>query len=177
VGVRAVSSSKISVTWGPPEQENGHITHYTVYIRYNTTTVTSNVAGTIHATTIDDLPACDVHVSVSANTGVGEGPTSGTNTLEEGNSFEFIAHKRTVHKLTLHYSTEPGPVSHLQVTALSPSSLGSHAWGRTTNLQWLPSKQYNYTVRDRNRVLVGSVDSRGDSESLIIQVDMLGMCL
>jgi len=38
-------------------------------------------------------------------------------------------------------------------------------------------QQYNYTVRDRNRVLVGSVDSRGDSESLIIQVDMLGMCL
>jgi len=170
-----VSSSKISVTWGPPEQENGHITHYTVYIRYNTTTVTSNVAGTIHATTIDDLPACDVHVSVSANTGVGEGPTSGTNTLEEGNSFEFIAHKRTVHKLTLHYSTEPGPVSHLQVTALSPSSLAV-CWGRPqTSNGYI--QQYNYTVRDRNRVLVGSVDSRGDSESLIIQVDMLGMCL
>lgn len=171
-----MSSSKISVTWGPPEQENGNITHYTVHIRYNTTTETSrNVAGTIHATTIDGLPACDVHVSVSANTGAGEGPLSGANTLEEGNSFEFIAHKHTVHKLTLHYSTEPGSVSHLQVTALSPYSLAVR-WGRPqTSNGYI--QQYNYTVRDRNRVLVGSGDIGGDSESLIIQVDTLGMCL
>lgn len=177
MGVRAVSSSKISVTWGPPEQENGHITHYTVYIRYNTTAVTShNVTGTIHATTIKGLPACDVRVNVSANTSVGEGPPSRANTLEEGNSFEFIAHKHAVHKLTLHYSTEPGPVSHLQVTALSPSSLAVH-WGRPQTPNGY-IQQYNYTVRDGNRdVPAGSVDSRGDSESLIIQVDKLSMCL
>lgn len=133
-----MSSSKISVTWGPPEQENGNITHYTVYIRYNTTTVTShNVTGTIHATTIDGLQACDVHVNVSANTGEGEGPPSRANTLEEGNSFEFIAHKHTVHKLTLHvlfHRTRPsitpssnGPLPHLPGSTL----------GETTNLQWL----------------------------------------
>ena len=72
-------------------------------------------------------------------------------------------------------STAPGPVSHLLVTPLSPSSLAVH-WGRPQNPNGY-IHQYYYTVRDRDReVMVGTVDSSGNSENLIIQVDMLGEC-
>lgn len=78
----------------------------------------------------------------------------------------------------MYYSTEPGPVSHLQVTALSPTSLAVH-WGRPQPPNgYIQQYNVNYTVRDGNRdVPAGSVDIGGDSESLIIQVDKLGMCL
>ena len=82
--VGVVSSSKINVTWGSPEHENGNITHYAVYINGE---VSHNVTGSTHATTVSGLPApCDVNVSVSAITGAGKGPARIANsTQEEGN--------------------------------------------------------------------------------------------
>ena len=75
VQVTARDSSSVVVSWREPEEPNGRIIHYTVYV--NASVDGAMTSGPVLTHTISDLsPAQLVRVRVSASTQAGEGPQS-----------------------------------------------------------------------------------------------------
>lgn len=77
VSVTNASAYSLMVTWLPPEEPNGIITHYTFYINYTNGTNEIRPVGVADFYLLEDLkPHQVVGIAISGSTIGGEGPAS-----------------------------------------------------------------------------------------------------
>ena len=95
------TSTSLTVSWSPPAQPNGLITHYTLYADYGD-------GSTATPTTMDSMftisslkPYQTVSVQVSASTSVGEGPRTETVEFTTDQASEYGRHRICMYTYTL----------------------------------------------------------------------------
>ena len=105
------SPKKLQISWKSPSEPNGIITFYTIYCyKTNGSTddsqniTTAVVASVNYEATIEGLtPYTFYNCNVTANTSIGEGPSSTTNTARTDESGKLTLMIPSTFKILLHF--------------------------------------------------------------------------
>ena len=131
VSVITLNTTAIHIQWDPPLIPNGVIISYNIYIDGVLLLNISATSGTQNISIAGFSPYQTVNVSLSANTKVGEGPLSvsqSVTTHESGiyNLCSSIYYREINVYIIYHiYHTVPSPVKNLQVTAQDATTINA----------------------------------------------------